>query len=66
MDKTLLKIEDMTCEHCKVAVEKALLAVPGVIDATVDLMKKEAEIVGSANRGDLITAVEDAGYTVIE
>lgn len=66
MDKTVLKIEDMTCGHCKAAVEKALLAVPGVINAIVDLAKSEAVIVGSASRGDLTIAVEDAGYTITE
>lgn len=66
MDKTMLKIEGMTCGHCKVAVENALKTVPGVTSVTVDLAKKEAEIIGSASRGDLVTAVEDAGYTVIE
>ena len=41
MDKTMLKIEGMTCSHCKAAVEKALKAVPGVIDVAVDLEKKK-------------------------
>lgn len=66
MNKTVLKIEGMTCGHCKAAVEKALLAIPGVENATVDLEKKEAEIVGSAPHSQLTTAVEDAGYTVIQ
>lgn len=66
MDKTMLKIEGMTCSHCKAAVEKALKAVPGVIDVAVDLGKKEAVITGSANRGDLTAAIEDEGYTITE
>lgn len=66
MDKTMIKIEGMTCSHCKAAVEKALKAVPGVIDVAVDLEKKEAMITGSANRRDLTAAIEDEGYTIIE
>ena len=66
MDKTMIKIEGMTCSHCKAAVEKALKAVPGVIDVAVDLEKKEAMITGSANRSDLTAAIEDEGYTIIE
>ena len=66
MDKTVLKIEGMTCGHCKVAVEKALKAVPGVTSAIVDLAKNEAVVIGSASHGDLATAVEDAGYTAKE
>jgi len=43
-----------------------MVKVPGIIDATVDLIKKEAVITGSASRGDLSEAVEDAGYSVTE
>lgn len=59
-----LKIEGMTCGHCKAAVEKSLKSVPGVTNAAVDLEKKEAVITGSANRSELVKAVEDAGYSV--
>lgn len=61
----ILKIEGMTCGHCKASVEKALKAVPGVENATVDLAKKEAVVTGSANRDALVNAVEDAGYDII-
>ena len=30
MSETILKIEGMTCMHCKMSVEKALKGVPGV------------------------------------
>lgn len=63
---TTLRIEGMTCGHCKISVEKALKAVPGVTGATVDLTKKEALVTGSAERKQLVVAVEDAGYTVSE
>lgn len=62
---TVLKIEGMTCGHCKAAVEKALKAVPGVISVVVELEKKEAVVTGSVNRDALVKAVEDADYTVI-
>lgn len=64
--KTILKIEGMSCGHCKAAVEKALKAVAGVADAQVDLDKKEAVITGSASREALVQAVEDADYTVVQ
>jgi len=63
---TTLKIEGMSCGHCKAAIEKALKAVPGVTNAAVDLAKKEAVITGSTNRSELVKAVEDAGYSVTE
>jgi len=65
MIDTILKIEGMTCMHCKMRVEKSLKAVPGVTDVQVDLAKKEAVISGSAERAVMANAVADAGYKVV-
>lgn len=63
--EVVLKIEGMTCNHCKTAVEKALQTVPGVDEAVVDLEKKQAKVIGTAKREELVKAVEDAEYTVV-
>jgi copper chaperone len=63
--ETIIKIEGMTCAHCKMAVEKALKAVIGVTDVRVDLEKKEAVVAGSAAIADLHQAVEEADYVVV-
>lgn len=57
----------MSCNHCKMAVEKALLKLPGVSQAEVDLAGKKASVSydeAAANRDQLVNAVEDTGYTV--
>lgn len=64
-DGIVLKIEGMTCGHCKSSVEKALLNVPGVTQAEVDLAHKQALVIGTAERSILAKAVEEAGYRVI-
>ncbi|HBV86245.1 heavy-metal-associated domain-containing protein [Desulfosporosinus sp.] len=64
MGQTILKIDGMTCNHCKMRAEKALQGVSGVESVKVDLASKEAVITGSAEREKLIKAVVDAGYTV--
>lgn len=64
MSDTILKIEGMTCMHCKMRVEKALKDVAGVSTVQIDLAKKEAVIAGSADRAVLAKAVTDAGYKV--
>ncbi|HWR42445.1 heavy-metal-associated domain-containing protein [Sporomusa sp.] len=51
---TTLKIEGMTCGHCKISVEKALIAVPRVTGGTVIWLKKEAIITKSASRDELV------------
>ena len=62
--KKILKVEGMTCGHCKAAVEKALKAVDGVEDAVVDLEEKTAEVTLNKEVPDdvLAKAVTDAGY----
>lgn len=65
MSETVLKIEGMTCMHCKMAVEKALKGVPGVEKAEVDLGKNQAVVVGSADKDAMAKAVADAGYKVV-
>ena len=70
-------IDGMTCASCVFRVEKALNAVPGVSDATVNLATQRAHVVwraqsanGSANgaaaggpdEAALVSAVEAAGY----
>lgn len=65
MSQTVLKIEGMTCGHCKMSIEKALREVPGVVSATVNLEKKEAVVEGNADMVAMKNAVEDAGYDVV-
>lgn len=66
MQETIIKIEGMSCGHCKAAVEKALQAVAGVETAVVDLEKKQAVVTGNAAMEAMREAVEDAGYEVVE
>ena len=66
MSQTVLKVEGMSCNHCKMAVEKALKAVNGVEGAEVNLDKKEVVVTGAADQDKLAQAIEDAGYTVVK
>ena len=61
---TIIKVAGMSCNHCKMAVEKALKGVPGVEKAQVDLEKKQAVVEGTPQREELVKAIEDAGYEV--
>lgn len=63
MSQTTLKVQGMTCNHCKMHVEKALNGVSGVEKVSVDLSKGEAVVDGNANREALVKAVTDAGYS---
>ena len=59
-----LAIHGMTCASCAGRVEKALIRVPGVVSAEVNLALERARvaIAGSVSEADLLQAVERAGY----
>ncbi|AZN71480.1 copper-translocating P-type ATPase [Georhizobium profundi] len=61
-----LSIEGMSCASCVGRVEKALLAVPGVAAAAVNLATEKAEIRldRPVDRHSLIGALEKVGYSV--
>ena len=67
MEKTM-QINGMMCNHCKMTVEKALKAVPGVENAEVDLAAKCAKITLNADVADdvLMDAVAKKGFTPVE
>ena len=60
--ETVLKVEGMMCTHCKAAVEKACKAVPGVVDAVVNLKAKTVTVSGNADVAALKKAITDADF----
>lgn len=68
LNKDTIKVEGMSCNHCKQAVEKAVKALPGVVSAQVDLNAKSLQVeYDAAKTGSaaIRTAVEDAGFTAL-
>lgn len=63
---TILTITGMTCNHCRMHVQKALAQVPGVTSAEVDLAAGRAQVAGSAPLEALVAAVEAEGYSAGE
>lgn len=61
----VIKVEGMMCTHCKAMVEKVCKAVPGTLDAVVDLQAKTVTVTGEASVDALKKAIVDAGYEVI-
>ncbi|PNE22359.1 heavy metal transport/detoxification protein [Mesotoga sp. Brook.08.YT.4.2.5.1] len=60
-----LEIGGMSCNHCKMRVERALKSVEGVEDAVVDIDEGIAEIFTTKNieENRLREIIEDAGYS---
>lgn len=56
----------MMCNHCKARVEKICKAIPGTVDAVVDLAAKTVTITGTPDVAAVKQAINDADYKVIE
>lgn len=67
MTKTVT-IEGMSCNHCKMAVEKALGAMDGVrrVEVNLDSKKATLELIQDVSDNLIKSAVSNAGYTVTE
>ncbi|SEL71846.1 Cu+-exporting ATPase [Roseovarius azorensis] len=60
-----LNVSSMSCASCVGRVDKALAAVPGVLDVNVNLASETATVTyieGAAELSDLLTAAGEAGY----
>lgn len=60
-----LHVEGMTCPSCKAAVKTALLRLPGVRDAKVDVARRSANVEYDASKvspQQMVTAVNRLGY----
>ncbi|MEK6216993.1 MAG: copper ion binding protein, partial [Boseongicola sp.] len=65
-EEITLSIEGMTCASCVARVERVLEAVPGVVEANVNLASETAQITvfeGSVSTDAVAAAVTQAGYT---
>ncbi|ABG03110.1 Heavy metal transport/detoxification protein [Rubrobacter xylanophilus DSM 9941] len=67
MEKRItLRVPDMSCGHCKAAIEGELGRLP-VAEASADPQTKAVEVVYDEERVDerqIRAAIEEAGYTV--
>ena len=67
MTEKTLRVPDMSCGHCKAAVEDELHKLSGVRKANADVEKGTVEVSydeGMVTTEDLKDAIEEAGYTV--
>ena len=65
MAEANITIEGMSCQHCVMAVKKALGGVPGILESNVQIGSAvvkydESKII----KEDIETKIEDAGYKV--
>ena len=59
-------VSGMSCNHCKMSVEKAIGSVAGVESVNVDLPGGKAYVSGEHEAADVIAAVKEAGFGIVE
>lgn len=59
---TRLTVQNMTCGHCKAAVERTVLAVDPSAQVRVDLPGGTADVTSSADTNAIIAALSAEGY----
>jgi copper chaperone len=65
MAETRIAIEGMSCQHCVMAVKKALGGVPGIIESDVQVGTAVVKYDESkVKKEDIETRIETAGYKV--
>ncbi len=67
METKVYEVKGMSCNHCKHAVESALLEIQGISKAAVNLEKGEVSVEFSApvSVETMVAAVDDAGYELV-
>ena len=68
MEKTIVKVEGMSCDHCVQAVTKSVTALPGVDSVAVDLKTGTVTVEHDPGITDVIkikAEIEDQGYNVV-
>ena len=67
MTEKTFNVPDMSCGHCKAAIEGELNKLSGVEAASADIEKGIVEVAYDESRvgnEQLVEAIEEAGYTV--
>ncbi len=59
---TRFSVPDMTCGHCKAAIEKAVSAISPAAVIKVDLENHIVEIESTTDDATLVAAMKDEGY----
>lgn len=55
-------VPDMSCGHCKAAIEKAFAAADPLADLDFDMEERHVEIASDLNEAAVVKLLEEAGY----
>jgi copper chaperone len=67
MPMTTISVPEIHCDHCKTSIEGALLPVPGVTAAEVDIAARNVTVTydeAVVDQATLVWIIEEQGYQV--
>ena len=64
MTNRVFNVPDISCDHCKRAIEEAVAAIPEVDSVVVTVDRRVVEVAGAASDETVIAAIGQAGYEV--
>lgn len=64
MTTRVFHVPDISCDHCKRAIEEALGELPEVTSAVVTVDRRDVEVEGAASDEAVIAAIGKVGYEV--
>ena len=66
MTNRVFNVPDISCDHCKRAIEEAVAAIPEVDSVVVTVDRRVVEVTGVASDDAVIAAIQLAGYEVAQ
>ena len=64
MSRITYNVPDISCEHCKQAIEGEVSQLQGVATVDVDVQAKTVTITGELDERAIVAAIDEAGYEV--
>lgn len=64
-----MSVPDISCDHCKMSIESATQALPGVASSSVDIPSKTVTVsfhAAEVGWDAIVGAIEEQGYEVAE
>jgi copper chaperone len=61
----IFTVPDMSCDHCRMRIEKSLSGLGGIESIKIDITKKTVEITGTAAEHEIEERIRNAGYSVL-
>jgi len=66
MTSRVFDVPDISCDHCKRAIEEAVSAVSEIDSVVVTVNRRVVEVAGVASDDAVIAAIQLAGYEVAQ